>query len=107
MEKAWAREKAGGMVFHLEVGQPTFVPPALALETVRSSVLNPTHQRYTSNNGLSVMREAVSQYYKKRGAQRLEPENVVTCCGAVGAFFSLCSAMLNPGDEVLIPDPAW
>mmetsp|Transcript_288 Transcript_288/g.419 ORF Transcript_288/g.419 Transcript_288/m.419 type:complete len:514 (+) Transcript_288:1-1542(+) len=98
-------------ILHLEVGQPDFPAPEPVLSATSAALRDPTYQAYISNSGLLRLREAIADSTREFAAdiiaEDIGPENVVVCHGAVGAISSALKAILEPGDEVLIPDPAW
>ncbi len=113
MDSAWAVEAQLGpdeRLLHLEVGQPTFETPRPIIEAMERALREPKFQRYIQNAGLPELREAVAHDYQTRhpaSGSRINPEGVVVCHGAVGAVSTLIQALVEPGDEVLVPDPAW
>lgn len=105
MDLAWAKEADGHRVIHLEVGQPDFASPPLALQAAKDA-LDRGETRYIPNAGLPALRMAVAELCNRRNAQYVTtPENVVITVGSMLALHSCLQAILDPGDEVLIPDP--
>jgi aspartate/methionine/tyrosine aminotransferase len=102
MELAWADPEA----IHLEVGEPDFPTPehvvAAAHEAARVGLT-----RYAPNAGLPVLREALADKVARRNGYRARPEQVVVTQGGIQALYLALRALLEPGDEVLLPDPAW
>lgn len=110
MDMAWAIERQGKRVFHLEVGQPMFSPPQLSLDRVTEAVNDVPFQRYIPNGGLIQLRESVANYYNTRFGKLYEsfgPDNVVISHGAVGAIATAFMSTIEHGDEVLCPNPGW
>ena len=110
MDHAWGLERNGAEVFHLEVGQPMFESPPKALHTVADSVMSKHNQGYIANAGLPELRSIILEYYKQRlgeDACGLSARNICTSHGCVGALTTAFLATINPGDEVLIANPAW
>lgn len=110
MDHAWSLEHNGAEVFHLEVGQPMFESPSKALHTVAESVMLKHNQGYIANAGLPELRATILEYYRKRlgdDAGGLSVRNICTSHGCVGALTTAFLATVNPGDEVLIANPAW
>jgi aspartate/methionine/tyrosine aminotransferase len=93
-------------VIHLEVGEPDFETPAhvvaAAHEAARAGVT-----RYTANAGLPGLRDAVAARASRRLGRDVRPEEVVVTPGAVAGIAYAIFALLDPGDEVLLPDPGW
>eukprot|EP00944_MAST-04C_sp_MAST-4C-sp1_P001157 g1157.t1 len=110
MDHAWGLERTGAEVFHLEVGQPMFESPSKALHTVADSVMSKQNQGYIANAGLPELRATILEYYQQRlgeDALGLSVRNICTSHGCVGALTTAFLATINPGDEVLIANPAW
>jgi len=93
-------------VIHLEVGEPNFPTPThiidAAFEAARQG-----YTRYTSNAGLPSLRKAISNKLIRINGLEVPIENITTTIGAVGGLSSALMALVDPGDEVLIPDPGW
>jgi aspartate/methionine/tyrosine aminotransferase len=102
MELAWADPEA----IHLEVGEPDFPTPehivGAAHEAARSG-----HTRYAPNAGLPELREALADKVARRNGYEARPDQVVVTQGGIQALYLVLRALLEPGDEVLLPDPAW
>lgn len=100
---AIARETPGCVL--LTLGEPEFdTPEPVKEETVRSLSRNETH--YPPNNGQPYLLEALSAAAAQRGL-RYSAEEIILTCGATEAIFSALTAILNPGDEVIVPTPAF
>jgi aspartate aminotransferase len=95
-----------GEVVHLEIGQPDFETPRTVIDATISA-LRSGATRYTSNAGIAELREAVAAVTSSRYATEIAPERVVIASGAVAALHIACALALDPGDEILIPDPCW
>ena len=105
---AMARERAasGLPVLHMEVGEPHFPTPThiveAAAEAARKGLTG-----YTPNAGVEGLRQAVADRVKERNGIAVEMENVCITSGAVMGLFLALMAVIEPGDEVLVPDPGW
>lgn len=94
-------------VIHLEIGDPDFRTPTALIDEAYKALLD-GYTHYTHNKGLYELREAISEYYRKRYGARFDPENnIVITLGSTEGLFLTLLAVLNPGDEVLIPDPGY
>ena len=93
-------------VIHLEVGEPDFATPEHVVEAAHAAAKN-GFTKYTPNAGLPGIRSAVAERYAQRLGDHVTPEWVVVTPGAIAAIASTFFALLDPGDEVLIPDPGW
>lgn len=89
----------------LSIGQPDFPVPMKAKEEIMKA-LERNDTGYTSNQGIVELREEISKYLKNQSIKYSTDEICVTCGGSEGIFASLKS-LLNKGDKVLIPDPAY
>jgi len=99
-------EAAGRRIVHMEIGQPDFPAPPLvaeaAIEAIRSRRLG-----YTDSVGIPQLRQAISDHYRERLGASVPPSRIVITAGASGAFLLALGALVNPGDEVLMPDPCY
>lgn len=100
-------EREGKDVIHLEVGRPDFDTPEHIKEAAKQA-LDEGFVHYTSNYGAPELRQAITEKLLKENGIQVDPENeVVVTVGANEAILMTMLALLDPGDEVLIPDPAW
>ena len=89
----------------LTLGEPDGdTPDAVKSEVVASLAENDTH--YPPNNGRDFLRAELSRHMKKRGLD-YGPDEIVVTCGATEALFAALTCVLNPGDEVVVPVPAF
>ena len=102
MDLAWADPEA----IHLEVGEPDFPTPGHVVEAAYEAA-RAGHTRYAPNAGLPELREALADKVTRRNGYEASPEQVVVTQGGVQALHLVLRALLEPGDEVLLPDPAW
>ncbi len=93
-------------VIHLEVGEPSFQTPAHIVEAAHRAALE-GFTKYTPNVGFLSLREKLVQKLQRVNGLQTEPDNIVVTPGAVAGIVSSLAAILEPGDEVLIPDPGW
>ena len=92
-------------VISFALGEPDFTAPQHVIDaTVASLQRGETH--YTPNAGIPALRQAVSDLYKRRGLD-YKPSEVLIGAGAISMLNIACTAMLDIGDEVLVPDPGW
>jgi aspartate aminotransferase/aminotransferase len=93
-------------VIHLEVGDPDLdTPPHVSAALGAAALSGATH--YAPNAGLPTLRAAVAARVTARTGREVAAERVVVTAGAVNALFASLLAVLDPGDEVLLPDPGW
>ena len=90
----------------LTIGEPDLDTPAAVKEAAKAALDdNDTH--YPPGNGYPWMQAAVAKYEAERHGLHYAPEEVILTVGATEALFASLSAILNPGDEVIIPTPAF
>lgn len=106
MALAAERERAGEDVIHMEVGQPHFSTPSHIIHAV-SAALEDGIPGYTPNLGIPSLREAVAERVSRRVDAPISPSSVCITSGAVMALAVAIQATIDPGDEVLVPDPGW
>jgi aspartate aminotransferase/aminotransferase len=93
-------------VIHLEVGEPDAPTPAYIIDgALRAAREGWT--RYAPNAGLPSLRAGIAARASERWKTPVSEERIVVTTGAVGGLFSALMSVLDPGDEVLIPDPGW
>ena len=93
-------------VIHLEVGEPDFpTPPHIVEAAVSAARAGFTH--YTPNAGLPELRATIAEAIAAAHARAVAPEQVVVTSGSVCGLMTSLMALVEPGDEVLIPDPGW
>jgi aspartate/methionine/tyrosine aminotransferase len=102
MDAAWGRPD----VIHLEVGEPDFATPAHIVEAAHRAVAaGATH--YTPTAGVPELRERLADKVSRRDARPVSAEQVIATHGGVAGIYLTLQALCGPGDEVLLPDPAW
>ena len=101
-----ARLRAEGKsVISLGIGEPNFdTPPHIVAAMARAAENGETH--YTANKGILPLRRAIAKYLERYGLHYNE-EEIICTVGVAEAIFMAFEAYLDPGDEVLVPDPAW
>ncbi len=106
LERAQELEAQGRDIIYLCVGEPDFNTPQCVKDAAcRAMDENLTH--YTHSLGIMPLRKAIAEYHKKRFDVEVDPARVMVTCGVSPAMLLLFSAMLEPGDEVIISDPAY
>ena len=93
-------------VIHLEVGEPSFGTPPHIIESAFEQAASGA-TRYTSNFGTPALRSAIASHYAKKWGKPVDPSQVLAAAGGVNAIAVTTYALIDPGDEVLIPDPGW
>ena len=105
-ERAAALRADGQPVIGFGAGEPDFPTPSFITAAAASACLEARHHHYSPAAGQPELRAAVAE---QANASRPDvgPANVVVTTGAKGAVFGVMQALLDPGDEVLLPGPYW
>ncbi len=105
-ERIRGLQARGRDIIDLTVGRPDFGPgPAVVRAMIRALQEEDVH--YTSGGGIPALRQAVAAKLREDNGLATRPEDVLITAGVGEAVFLAFAALLNPGDEVLIPEPAW
>ncbi|MCB1005318.1 MAG: pyridoxal phosphate-dependent aminotransferase, partial [Acidimicrobiales bacterium] len=88
-------------------GEPDFPTPAHIVEAAVEACRDPRNHRYTPAAGLPELREAVAAKTERDSGYTVAASQVVVTNGGKQALYEACEAILNPGDEVLLPAPYW
>jgi len=99
-------EKAGRSIIHLELGEPDFHPAAPVVDAVRAAVAE-GRDRYVATRGIPPLRSAIADYLKRTRRLDLAAEQVLVAPGCKMALALAMMALIEPGDEVLYPDPSF
>jgi len=98
--KAKALEEEGKKIIHLEVGEPDFQPPK-EVKTALEEVYDKGYGKYGSPKGITELRKALAS------RENCSKENIMVCPGARFAVYLAITTLLNPGDEIIVIEPAW
>jgi len=93
-------------IIRLEMGEPDFSTPVHIQEAATRAMRN-NFTHYGNAYGEPALREAVCLSLKRDFGVERKPENVLITSGGIAAIHTICATYLNPGDEVLIPDPEY
>jgi aspartate/methionine/tyrosine aminotransferase len=99
-------EKAGRSIIHLELGEPDFHPAAPVVDAVRAAVAE-GRDRYVGTRGIPPLRSAIADYLKRTRRLDIAAEQVLVAPGCKMALALAMMALIEPGDEVLYPDPSF
>jgi aspartate aminotransferase len=99
-------ESQGRSIIHLELGEPDFHPGAAVTESV-AKALAEGKDRYCAVVGVPELREEIAAYLLRTRKINVSPANIVMAPGCKTALFFAMMALLEPGDEVLYPDPGF
>lgn len=106
LERALELEAQGRSIVHLEVGEPDFETPPMVRDAGIQAIRE-GHTHYTHSLGRWELREAIAARYAERNGVDVSPEQIVVTVGSSGAMLLVFAALLDSGDEVLIPDPGY
>jgi aspartate/methionine/tyrosine aminotransferase len=106
MERAFAMERAGTRILHLEIGEPDFPPPPPVIEACMTA-LRKGETRYTDSRGLPELREAIAADYSRRSGVEIEAERVLVTSGTSPAMLLVFLLLVEPQDEVIVPTPHY
>jgi len=103
--KAKALEEQGKEIIHLEVGEPDFKPPK-EVKTALAEVYDKGYGKYGSPKGITELRNALAARENQESA-KVSEENIMICSGARFGVYLAITTLLNPGDEMIVIEPAW
>ncbi len=104
--QAVRRRNAGEDVILLSVGDPDMATPAAVVATAKES-LDRGRTRYAETIGQPALRAAIAGHHARLTGQEVDVDRVVVLAGAQSALFTACQCLLEPGDEVLVPEPMY
>lgn len=104
--RANAMRAEGKEVIAMSAGEPDFDTPSHICEAAIRAI-HDGHTRYTPVDGYPALKEAIIHKFQHDNQQSYEPDQILVSNGAKQSVFNLCAALLNPGDEVIIPCPYW
>jgi aspartate/methionine/tyrosine aminotransferase len=93
-------------MLYLNVGEPDFTAPPLVQEAAINAV-KAGNTQYTQASGMPELRERISHWYKQRFNVNIPASRIVLTAGASAALQLACLALINSGDEILMPDPSY
>jgi aspartate aminotransferase len=99
-------ERQGRSIIHLELGEPDFHPAAPVVDALRAAVAA-GRDRYVSPVGIPALREAIAAYLQRTRRLDVAAEQVLVAPGCKMALALAMMALIEPGDEVLYPDPGF
>lgn len=105
--KALELKAQGVNVTSLAVGEPDFPTPAHVCEAAKKAI-DDGFTKYTQVPGIPELRKACAGYFERvYGVEGIKQENIIATNGGKQSLYALFQALLNPGDEVLVPAPYW
>lgn len=106
LTRARQLEAAGRDIIHMEVGEPDFPTPQPVIEAA-SAFIRSGRVFYTPALGIPELREAIARFYAERHGVDVAPERIAVTAGSSGALLLALGVLLDPGDELLLPDPGY
>ena len=96
----------GKNIINLSVGEPDFDTPDFIKEAAIKAIQD-GFTKYTAVDGTGGLKKAIIQKFRRDNQLDYQPSQILVSCGAKHSFYNLFAAILNPGDEVIIPAPYW
>jgi len=99
-------EAQGKHIIQMQIGEPDFTAPdPVIAASIEALQRYPIH--YTSALGMPLLRHAIAQHYRERYRLEVPASRIVVTAGASGALLIAAGVLVDPGDEILMPDPAY
>ena len=105
--KAKALKAAGRPVIGFGAGEPDFATPDYIVEAAVAAAKDPANHKYTPAKGLPALREAIAAKTLRDSGYEVSPDDVIVTNGGKQAVFEAFAALVDPGDEVILPTPYW
>ncbi len=107
-EKVEKKRKEGMDIIDLGIGDPDLPTPRPIVEFIKHELDDPDNHRYPSSAGEAETRRAIASWYKERFNVDVDPNGeVAVLIGSKEGLANICRAFVNPGEKVLVPDPAY
>lgn len=107
LAKAKEMERAGKSIIHLQIGEPDFDTPKNICDAGSKAIYD-GHTHYAPSAGIPEARESIATYINEtRGIDFVKPENVVVMPGCKPAIYAAMTALIEDGDEVIVPNPGY
>lgn len=102
------KRRAGCDVIDMSMGNPTDPPAQFIIDKLAEAANDPRSHGYAPATGIASLRREVASRYLRKWGVRLDPETeVISTLGSKEGFGHLCLAMINPGDDVIVPAPSY
>ncbi len=106
MKHAHTLELQGRHIIHMSIGEPDFTAPQSVIDALVTAMQRgDTH--YTAAVGIFPLRRAIAEFQKARHGVDIDPARIIITAGASGALLLTMAAVVNPGQEILMPDPSY
>ena len=106
LERAVELEAKGDHIVHLEVGEPDFPTPA-CIQDAAARAVKGGKIGYTHSLGILPLREAIAEHYHTKYGVQVSPERILVTAGTSPAMWMVFSAILEPGDQVILSNPHY
>jgi aspartate/methionine/tyrosine aminotransferase len=106
LARAKRLETEGHSIVHLEIGEPDFATPPHIVAAAEAAI-EEGYTHYTPSGGIPEVRDAVARHYSQRIGHEIRGEHVVLTPGSKNVLLFAVLALIEPGDEVLLPDPGY
>ena len=104
--KAKSLEQQGKKIIHMEVGEPDFLPPPI-VKNALEEVFDKGFLKYGQVKGMPAFREALAKHISNNFNTNVTQNNIIVSPGARFSIFTAITTLLNPGDEMIVIEPAW
>ncbi|KAG0511629.1 MAG: chorismate mutase [Nitrosopumilales archaeon] len=104
--KAKSLEEQGKKIIHMEVGEPDFLPPTIVKKALEE-VYDKGFIKYGHAKGMPKFREALAKKTSEQYEIYVKQDDIIVCPGARFAVFLAITTLVNPGDEIIVLEPAW
>lgn len=104
--KAKSLEQQGKKIIHMEVGEPDFLPPEIVKDALEE-VYDKGFIKYGQVKGMPRFLTTLAKKTSKKYDLEIKQENIIVCPGARYAVYLAITTLLNPGDEIIVFEPAW
>ena len=104
--KAKSLEQEGEKIIHMEVGEPDFLPPTI-VKNALEEVFDKGFLKYGQAKGMPEFRESLAKYICEKFNTNITQDNIIVSPGARFSIFTAITTLLNPGDEMIVIEPAW
>jgi len=104
--KAKSLEQEGKKIIHMEVGEPDFLPPTI-VKNALEEVFDKGFLKYGQAKGMPEFRESLAKYICEKFNTNITQDNIIVSPGARFSIFTAITTLLNPGDEMIVIEPAW
>ena len=105
--KAKELKAQGKPVIGFGAGEPDFATPDYIVAAAVEACQNPANHHYTMGKGMAVLREAIAAKTLRASGYEIDPNNIVVTNGGKQAVYQAFAAIVDPGDDVLLPAPYW